>query len=378
MPRWLEQMLGVRAPGPTIKSIMSTIVADASCLGFGHLAQLGPVLDRLSARRPRTRIILGTNYPREIVGQFVAAPVETRPLPPEAAPVPRGPTAIDIAATVEAYAKLHEHWNEVVDIEAGRLAALAPSLVIANVSYTSLAAAARLSIPSIGFCSVNWLDVFRAYCADLPAARTIVHEISVAYASAEIFLQPRPHMLMSDLANKRSIGPISRKGRDRRRELRHILRIPPTTSIVLVTLGGVLAIGAILLPADDRMHWLLQGHAAGRRADVTATMSLPFPFIDLVASVDVVVGKDSYGTVTEAVCHGTRLIVVPRPGSIEVPSLVLWAHAHGTVAVATGALDDPEAMRDAVLDIVSRPRGEPVMATGIDEAVDWIETTAAL
>lgn len=355
----------------------ATVVVDVSGLGFGHLAQMGPVIDHLGSKCPRVRIVVRANHPPDIVRQFISTAVELRPLPPEVTLVSRGPDAMDFDATVSGFESLHERWDHVVEAQAARLGSLDPSVLVSNVPYVSLAAAARLSIPSIALCSINWLDVFRFYFLDSPAAPQIMRDMREAYESADTLLQMRPHMPMNDLPNRRSIGPIARTGSDRRSELRRVLCVPPKKSIVLVTMGGVAMIRPIQLPFHDRIQWLVQGRMTDQRADIVDAAGLDFPFIDLMASVDVVVSKDSYGTITEAACHGTRLVIVPRPQSIEFASLGAWARDHATIAVATD-LYDPEGLLVAILEVLSLPPAEPASRAGINEAVEVISTKAGI
>ena len=81
--------------------------------------------------------------------------------------------------------------------EALRLHALKPALVLTNVPYLTLAAAALAGIPSAAVCSLNWAEIFYSYCRGKPYAELIYRQIHEAYSQASVFLTPKPSMPMS-------------------------------------------------------------------------------------------------------------------------------------------------------------------------------------
>jgi hypothetical protein len=51
---------------------------------------------------------------------------------------------------------------------AEELAALRPTVLLGNIPYLSIAAAAHAGIPAVAFCCLHWGEIFRHYCADAP------------------------------------------------------------------------------------------------------------------------------------------------------------------------------------------------------------------
>ena len=113
---------------------------------------------------------------------------------------------VDVAASGRAYRRYHCHWEAAVAAEARFLLSHAPDVVLANVPYRILAAAARAGVPALAMCNLNWLDIYGHFSAELPESAPIRKEILGAYRSARAFLQPTPHMPMSDLENCVAIG----------------------------------------------------------------------------------------------------------------------------------------------------------------------------
>ena len=255
-----------------------TIVIDVSSHGLGHLGQITPVIQGLIGTHPTARIIVRSTHAASVVRDFVGSGVALDTPPPEATLVMRGPTVIDEAASAAAYRALHARWDEHLERETARLATLAPAVLVADIPYLSLAAAKRLGIPAIALCSLNWLDLYRAYCGRERDAPAILHTIEAAYRAADVFLQPQPHMPMSDLVNRRSIGPVARIGRQRKNEIKASLAIPQAEQIVLVTFGGIRSDRPLQLPDIMGVHWLIgSGNVPANASDIGR---LDMSFID--------------------------------------------------------------------------------------------------
>ena len=97
------------------------------------------------------------------------------------------------------------------------------------------------------------LDIYRAYCGIRPEAPAILQTIRAAYEAADIFLQTQPHMPMSDLPNRRSIGPIGRVGSNRREDICKTLDISHGKRIVLATVGGIPSDKPLFLPRSGTL-----------------------------------------------------------------------------------------------------------------------------
>lgn len=354
------------------------IFFDISHHGFGHLAQTAPVIDRLRDRFPSVRAVVRTRYPRDLVRAFVAADIDVYAPPPEATMVAPSATTIDLDASAGVYSRLHADWESLVKRESQTIRNLQPAAVVANVNPLSLAAAQRASVPTIGLCCMNWLDVYRRYFGRRPEAAEIIGAMTDAYAGSYIFLQPRPHMAMEDLPQRRSIGPVARQGRDCRGELRRTLGLATDERVVLLTLGGLPNPLTLDLPRIEGVHWLARRAIGPVRDDVSAIEATEISLIDLIFSADAVVCKDSYCTVVEAASAGVGLVMAPRDGWPETDCLVKWAEQHCNFALAPGGFDEPGELIAALCKVLGRDPLPPVEANGVDEAVDAIAAVCQL
>jgi hypothetical protein len=355
---------------------MPHLVVDISGHGFGHAGQVIPVVRDLLAARPDLRVTLRTAVPAVVLARHIGRELPVEAPPADVGMVMHGPMDVDADASAAAYAELHADFPAVVAREAERLSALEPDLLLADVPYSSLAAARRIGVPAAALCSLNWLDAYRAYCADRPEAARIMAEIEDAYAAAEIFLQPRPHTPMDALTNTRSIPPICRVGRDRSRELRARHGLADRQSLVAAGFGGLPGTAIAALPRLDGVVWI-QANKPGDRDDVVDLDETGLDFADLAASVDLVVTKSGYGTLCETLAVGTRLLMVSRPDWPEDAGMRAWLARHGTAAVLPRERATPDGLARTVRALLVRPRGEPVPPDGRAVAVDALRSMLA-
>jgi hypothetical protein len=357
---------------------LHNIVVDISGHGLGHLGQIAPVIRALGVRHPTARIVIRSPHAEVVVNDFVGANVAVDTSPPEATLVMRGPTVVDVVASATAYRELHAAWDEHLDRETARLATLEPNVLIADVPYLSLAAAKLLGIPAVALCSLNWADIYRGYCGEARDAPSILATIEAAYRSADLFLQPQPHMPMPDLSNRRSIGPIARIGQNRKDEIRALLCIPQDQRLILVSLGGIPNERRLQLPEIPGVHWLADKVHAAARGGVTELSRLGIRFIDLLASSDAVVTKVGYCMFVEAACNGIGLVSAPRDDWPESMPLIGWAKQNAKFALAVPGIEDERGLREALDAVLSAPRKSIPGATGAAEACEEISSLAGL
>lgn len=222
------------------------------------------------------------------------------------------------------YESLFAAWDEVVDEEVARLRALKPDLVLANVPFISLSAAKALGIPAVAISPLNWADIYRAYCGQRPNGGVIHAKILAAYQSATVFLQPMPSMPMDNLPNRRRIGPVARLGHLQRETLAGLFPREVNERLVLVSFGGIRGRHEFRLPRISGVRWLVPNDYASARSDITQRSATGMPFIDLLASSDIVVTKPGYGLFVEAACNGVKVAYVPRPDWPEAHYLIEW------------------------------------------------------
>lgn len=339
--------------------------------GFGHAAQTAPVVDALRARVPGLRISVRSDLPVARVQQFFPGAATSRPIADFGIPMTSA-IDVDVPAAERAYTDLHARLGDTVAAEAAAFVGMAPDLVLVNVSYVAIAAAARARIPAVGFCSLNWLGIVRGYDAAWAQRRAIETDMSVCYRRALRFIRPTPSMPMPDL-DTIEVGPVARRGTNRRDGLAARLRLSDADRIVLVSLGGIdTQLALARWPVLPGVHYVIAGLPTPVRPDMTALEHTGLSHLDCLASCDAVITKPGYGTVAEAGCHNVPTLYVARGTWPEEPYLVAWLAQVGTARELPRDTLDSGWLAADLQALWAMPRKNPPAATGNDEAARLI------
>ena len=349
------------------------LLVEISAHGFGHLAQTVPVLNALFRRLPTLQVTLRSGLPESVLRARVAFPFQWLPHDRDVGMRMASALTVQIEASFSAYREFHVDWSHKVTSETRVLQQLAPDLILSNIPYLTLAAAARAEIPAVALSSLNWAAIYHHYCGHLPDAAEIHAQILNAYRAAHLFLRIEPALPMPDLERCRTVAPIAALGQVRRDELCRLLEIHPTERIVLIALGGVdTALPIERWPTISGVRWLVPSNWGSQRTDMTPFDHLPMPFVDILASSNAVLTKPGYGTFVEAACSGIPVLSIIRPDWPETPHLTRWLSAHGTLVeidrkqILTGDIEQPLAQ------VLARPPCARFVPQGAEEAAQLL------
>lgn len=349
------------------------LVVDVSAHGFGHLAQVAPVVAVARRRIPHLRVTVRSGVePAQIrrrMGPDVAIIRESVDVNLAMA------SAVDVrvAESHRAYVEFHRDWEARLSAATQALGKLAPDLVLADVPYLSLAAAARAGIPAVALCSLNWADIYHAYCGHLPEGPSVHQQVLGAYREARLFLQPAPHMPMTTLTGLYPIDPIVQTGTSRRATLRARIGAPAEGPVALVALGGL----DLRLPVETwsrelPIHWLVPRRWGIATTHVTPLEDCGLPFPDLLASVDLLVAKPGYGTFAEAAALGLPVLYLDRPDWPETPYLCAWLADYVPCAGMTRDHLEGPRFAEAIHRLLTVERPAPVTFRGEEQAAEQL------
>lgn len=348
---------------------MPRILVDISAHGFGHLSQALAVIEVLASRRDDLDLVIRSGHAPAVVEARCPVPFEYLHEAVDIGQIMVNATTPDLEATLAAYRSVHASWDNTVDAAARRLEAIAPDLVLADVPYLSLAAAARAGIPGIGMCSLNWADVFAAY---YPGESRIHGEILEAYAAAERFIRVSPHMPMHDLGNAVTVGPIGRSAPPCRVDLDAALGLAAGDTAVLVSLGGIpFELPVRDWPRVDGLHWIVDREVPVR-PDLHSLEATGMSFHQALASVDALVAKVGYGLFVEAALAKRPVLYLRRGHFPDEPSILEWIDGRVPAREITleqllaGDLERP------LRELLAQPPGVGARATGAREAAEII------
>lgn len=326
-----------------------------------------PVLSALAALAPDVRVTIRSGLPESWLRERLEVPFDYV-AGHDFGMAMESSLRVRAQATFDYYSTLHRDWDLTVAEASDALRPLEADLLVSNISYVSLAAAQAIGLDRMAYSSLNWADVFWAYCGHLQGARAIRDRMAEAYAAADLFLQPKPSMPMPSILNGRPVSPVVRVGRNRREEIERKLGLVPGTQLMLLSFGGTaLPIDYTVWPRLEGWHVVAGSDEPTGHPDVSSWRNLGTPFRDALASADVLVAKPGYGLFTEGVFSGKPILYLPRDGWPETGPLVEWLGRWGAGArieedvVRAGACTGP------AQELLARPLKKPDASGGAEE-----------
>ena len=349
------------------------LFVDISSHGFGHIGQTVPVLNALLQRIPELKLTIRSAAPRTILQNLVAGEFEHI--------CEATDFGMHMASAVEVlpqesardYLSFHRDWDKRVAQEGLVLQKIAPDLVLSNVSYLALAAAGYAKIPALAMSSLNWADIFRHYCADVPGAEQIHSQMLSAYNSAQYFIRLQPGMPMRDLHNVREIATVAGKGVNRRPEINALLELESDRKLVLVSMGGMqMQMPMNQWPRIPGVSWIVKKNWGVHHPDAYEMEALDMAYIDVMRSCDALLTKPGYGNFAEAGVNAVPVMYVSRQNWPEESCLVEWLQQYGRcleVPRMQFESGDVESILHALWSEVPKP---PVLSAGVAQAADII------
>ncbi|HXH65438.1 MAG TPA: hypothetical protein VNH42_08030, partial [Mariprofundaceae bacterium] len=278
---------------------MKTIVAYVSAHGFGHWAQMSPVLDALHRTDPDVRIVMRTALPRDVLEARSRFPFELMPGQVDVGVIQRDAVNEDIPATVKAVERFHHNWDEQVEQEAGFLRETGAGLVVSDIAPLAFAAAAHAGIPSIGLASIDWHAI---YTPLFPQGHFSLEQIAAAHRACNLLLALPLGMPMPSFPRQKRIGLIARQSDTSRHELRQRLGYADDDRLALVMFGGsgMPPFRMDVLAEMTGWRFMMPALPAGDIPTNVRAMPDGSDMAELIRAADVIVCKPGYGIVSEA------------------------------------------------------------------------------
>jgi hypothetical protein len=308
---------------------------DISGHGYGHLAQVAPVIAGLAQRVPNLGLTIRSPLPPHVIRARIEHAHHILPSAFDFGVCVRDALTVDPVATFQAYERLFRDWTKVVSAAAATIARADATLVLSNISFVSVAAARAANVPAVLMSSLDWAHVFETYCGNLPGAGELAQRMRSCYGTARRTISLRPGLPMRGLPNVRRIGPIAMSGQNRRPEVAARLGVAKNARLIVFGFGGSVPPAPVLEPIPANTVLLgppaWSGQSRFRSVDETGV-----PFLDLLRSCDLVVSKLGFGIVTETALAGRPFIGFTRAGWPEDPGLARWIRSRVPAAIVAG------------------------------------------
>lgn len=306
-----------------------------SAHGYGHLTQTVAVLQALSHRYENMTLRIQCDLERSIIADRLGKhDFEHEKIPMDVGLVQPDPLNVDMSSSLAAYAVFHERFEEKVKTESLKLRTWGADIVLSDISYLALAAAASAATPGIALASLTWDHIVKAYFdLDSPKVHVWYQQIQEAYRLSTLALLPKPALAGQSFKQVKHIPPVYIPGQ-RNASIRNELglRTGDTRPLVLCSLGGI---GSAQIPAKAMLeqrdyHWIIHMDQALPAADHMHTIErlAHWPYRHIIASVDAVIGKPGYGTAVEVAAHDLPFVYTRRGHFPDEPVISQWLDRH--------------------------------------------------
>jgi hypothetical protein len=311
---------------------MPLIWCSISGHGFGHAAQVVPVLNELGKLVPGLSAILRTIVPASFFRPRLTIDWTVSPAEQDVGCVQRGPLNIDVPATWAAYERFHAAWESDLEDEVAALRASRADLVLSDISHLAIEAGRRAGLRTIGLCNLSWDQVLERLGTPTndPHRRALDH-IRLAYRNADLMIRIAPGLPMPAFRTVADVGPVVGPLQPPTPQLRSTLKMDRNERLALVGFGGV--------PLDDvpfrqmeqmrGYRFLFDGPVPRSCARVHSMPDMRIPFNSALASCDAIVTKPGYATVVEAVALQKPVVYVRRYNFVDEEPLVSYLHRYG-------------------------------------------------
>ena len=380
-------------------------------IGLGHVGRVAPIARKLQesgAKLVFSTYTDGIDYVRQENFPLIKAPPIGAQVKPDGS-IDFRKTAINPGPFLASFMLLNQINAEIRSIEGFR-----PDVVVSDSRASSLLAADLLGIPRV--CILNQFQAIiprkthllhLARFADI-VTLTLIGKIWTSVKALLIPDFPQPYTISignltipkSYSKNVKFIGPIVPKRPNElptKEELREQLKLPADKPIIFAPLSGPTSEKAfvtgvlrkILLDFPEEYEVIMSfgypnaDNAPMRHGNLTIYKWLPNRF-EFLKACDVAIGRAGHGTITQCMCYGKPMVLIPTPGHTEQISNAKQAENIGVAKIVLQERLSKQRMLDKIREslekeMVERAKEvqlEALKHDGLENAVKEIITAA--
>jgi len=304
---------------------MSThIIVYISGHGYGHLAQIAPVLNALAAKIPRLQYIIRSDLSEHLIRCRLHARFTLLNGAVDVGVVQKNAIHEDIPATITAAHDFYGDFSSKIDAEISRLRPFHPALILSDISPLAFPVAKKLGIPSIAIANLDWHEIYRDFLPENDAALDI---LQAAHADCDLLIQPPLCMPMPGFPERSKVELIVEK----LPEMQHNMKKRQKTALIMFGGAGDPPFDRHALKNMPDWQFLsLSALPSSTPANIRQAEMYGFSASTaaLMRHCDVVITKPGYGTIAECWLTGTPLIYLARKSFAEYPYLDAWLRAY--------------------------------------------------
>ena len=310
-----------------------TICYYISGHGLGHAARDSQVIRKFPKN---CRVLVRTCAPANFIRRESGREVEVSGTRADVTPTQLDNRSIDWQSTAASVLKAHENRRSILREETDFLRSENVDVVISDISAMAFPAAAAAGVPASALGNFTWADILEPEIDRFPRLEPVIAQWQSDYATARCMLRCGLNLPMDYFPEVCDIGLIGRCGNEVRSQLATHLNLAPGSKIVLLYFG-IYDADEDFIPDLPGTHFI--AFSKGARGVVSLDPS-EWYFPDVLASVDCVIAKPGYGTISECMANGIPVVYHPRSGFAEYTALhkglIQWG---GAVEISNHALE---------------------------------------
>jgi len=301
------------------------IAAYISGHGYGHLAQIAPVLNKLIEFSPDLHLLLRTALPEELLKSRIRGPFTQIEGPVDVGVIQKNAIDEDIPATIAAARIFFGHFGSRIEQEIECLRACRPVAVLSDISPLAFPVAKQLGLPSFAIASLDWHDIYRNF---LPMQDALLNTLQQAHAACDLLIQPPLSMPMSSFPRRRQVALIVDDPAEPCQMRNKMDGAGERTALIMFGGAGDPACDIDALGGIEGWRFLTLNAVPATAPVNVRQASLESGIAALMRECDIVVTKPGYGTLAECWQTGTPLAYLPRPLFPEYPLLDAWLQTY--------------------------------------------------
>lgn len=302
-----------------------TIAYFISSHGFGHAARAAAVMQATAAYHPEVQFEVFTTVPSWFFQDSLSIPFKHHHLLTDFGLAQEAPFQADLGDTLD---RLEEFYP----ISPGRLDEISETiqqlecrLIICDIAPIGLLIAKHIGIPSMLVENFTWDWIYRQYSKVNGGINKYINYLKPIFESADYHVQTKP--ICSPKSPDLITGPVSRKPRTTRDQIRRRLGLLPDRNMILITTGGIPQPYDFLPRLEELSEFTFVMPGAGPAFDKRNNLIIlphrsDYYHPDLVIASDAVIGKVGYSTLAEVYYAGVPFGYVARANYNESGPMV--------------------------------------------------------
>jgi hypothetical protein len=299
--------------------------------GYGHAVRSCAIVNEFS---PGVQILFRTLIPRKFFEEEIGRPFGYFPGKFDCGCIQSDSVTVNKRETLDSYMKLAGENAGKLGKEAKWVRAQGVDGIVSDITPFAFEVARGAGLPSIAVTNFSWYDIYEPYAREYPAFQPYLLEIRRQYEMADLLLELIPSTGMSYFRNRVKVPLVGGRGHNVCGRLMDHLGLEKGKHLALIYVGEFGMDSVLWRNLEKFKDWDFIGiyPVPGEPANYHLVSKNDFRYLDLVASVDVMISKIGYGIFSQSLIHGTPLIYLPRDDFAEFPVLeqgmVEWGHGY--------------------------------------------------